>query len=59
MAFKLNNSEGSLQFDVFADSDGYLAGIDVSCNAYSAPMPEKPQLVEPPYHVYGALVQGP
>ena len=53
MAFKLSSSEDSLEFNVFADAHGYLAGIDVSCNANSAPVPEKAQLVEPPYHVYG------
>ena len=59
MAFKLSDSQDSLEFDVFADSHGYLAGIDVSCSANSSPVPEKPHLVEPPYYVYGALAQGP
>jgi hypothetical protein len=59
MAFNLSNRPGSIEIDVFVDADGYLAGIDVSCNANSEPVPEKPQLVEPPYHVYGPLTQRP
>lgn len=59
MAFKLSGGEDSLEFDVFADAHGYLAGIDVSSNSNSAPVPDRPQVVEPPYHVYGALSQAP
>jgi hypothetical protein len=59
MAFKLSGTEDTLEFDVFVDAQGYLAGIDVSRNANSSPVPEKPQVVEPPYHVHGALNQEP
>jgi hypothetical protein len=59
MAFYFSNRPGSLEIDIFVDADGYLAGIDVSCNANSEPVPVKPQLVEPPFHVYGALTQVP
>ena len=59
MAFKLRGGEDRLEFDVFADAHGNLAGIDVACNANSAPVPDGPQVVEPPYHVYGALSQAP
>jgi hypothetical protein len=49
-----SNREGSLEVDLFADSDGYR--IDVSCNANGEPVPETPQLFEPPYHLDGALL---
>ena len=58
MAFNLRNRPGSIEFDVFVDAEGYLAGIDVSCSANSEPVPEEPQLAEPPYHVYGPLMRG-
>jgi hypothetical protein len=57
MQFNLSNRPGTVEIDVFVDPDGYLAGIDVACNANSEPVPENPQLVEPPYHVYGALMK--
>jgi hypothetical protein len=59
MAFKFSNREGSLEIDLFADSDGYLEGVDVSCNANSEPVPDNPQLFEPPYHIDGALLHEP
>jgi hypothetical protein len=57
MAFYFANRSGSLEFDVFVDADGYLGGVDVSCNANSEPVPEEPKFVEPPFHVYGALTK--
>ncbi len=59
VAFYFADRPGSLEIDIFVDADGYLAGVDVACNANSEPVPEKPQLAEPPYHVHGALMQGP
>jgi hypothetical protein len=59
MAFNLSDRAGSVEFDVFLDAEGYLAGVDVACNANSEPVPSNPQIVEPPYHVYGPLAQGP
>ena len=57
MAFYFSNRPGSLEIDLFVDAAGYLAGVDVSCNANSEPVPVNPELVEPPFHVYGALAQ--
>lgn len=57
MAFHFANRPGTLEFDVFVDADGYLGGVDVSCNANSEPVPNEPQVVEPPFHVYGALAK--
>ena len=57
MAFNLSNRPGSIEFDIFLDAGGYLAGVDVSCNANSEPVPEKPQLADSPYHVHGPLMQ--
>ena len=57
MAFNLNDRSGSIEFDVFLEADGYLAGVDVAYNSNSAPVPRDPQLVEPPYHVHGHLAQ--
>lgn len=59
MAFNLRDRRGTVEFDVFVDGNGYLAGIDVACNANSAPVPDNPQLVEPPFHVYGRLSSAP
>jgi hypothetical protein len=59
MAFQLefNTSEAgkTVGFTVFVDREGYLSGIDVDYCGNSYPMPEDPQLVEPPFHQYGAL----
>ena len=57
MAFKLGDHSGSVEIDVFLDAEGYLAGVDVACNANSEPLPSNPQLVEPPYHVHGPLAR--
>jgi hypothetical protein len=59
MAFNLADRPGTIEFDVFVDSDGFLARVDVACNANSAPVPSAPQLVEPPFHVHGPLAQNP
>jgi hypothetical protein len=59
MAFNLSDRPGSIELDLFVDAGGYLAGVDVACNANSEPVPEKPQLAEPPYHVHGPLIGGP
>ena len=59
MAFNLTDRPGTVEFDVFVDSDGFLAGVDVACNANSAPVPPDPRLVEPPFHVHGPLAQNP
>ena len=56
MAFNLSNRPGSVELDVFVDAEGYLAGVDVSCNANSEPVPDEALLVEPPYHVHGAAL---
>jgi len=48
---------GSIEFDVFLDAEGYLAGVDVACNSSSKAVPSNPQLVEPPHNVYEPLAQ--
>jgi hypothetical protein len=55
LEFRLGNREGSIEFDVFVDAHGYLAGVDVSFNANSEAMPDSLQILEPPYQVYGRL----
>lgn len=57
LAFHLTDRAGTVEFDVFVDSDGYLAGVDVACNSNSAPVPPDPHLMEPPFHVHGPLAQ--
>jgi hypothetical protein len=57
-AFYFANRSGSLQFDIFVDADRNLGGVDVSCNANSEPVPNEPQIVESPFQVYGALING-
>ena len=41
----------SVEFTVFVDKRGHLCGIDVDYCANAFPMPEDPDLVEPPFHV--------
>ena len=41
---------------VFVDKRGYLFGIDADFCANSAPMPDNVELVEPPFHLGGALL---
>lgn len=55
LGFRVDNREGSVEFDIFVDAVGYLAGVDVSFNGNSEAMPDSPQLLEPPYQVYGRL----
>jgi hypothetical protein len=57
MAFTLSDRTGSVEFDVFLDAEGFLAGVDVACNSNSEPVPSNPRLVEPPYHVHGPLAR--
>jgi hypothetical protein len=42
-----------VSFRVFVDARGYLSGIDVDCQANSSAMPERVDLKEPPFHIYG------
>jgi hypothetical protein len=59
MAFHLLDHAGTVEFDVFLDAAGFLAGIDVACNANSAPLPDNPRLIEPPFLVDGPLAAKP
>jgi hypothetical protein len=45
-----------VDFRIFVDARGYLSGVDVDFRANSAPMPEQVVLVEPPFHLSGALL---
>jgi hypothetical protein len=51
MMFQTEDNSGSVEFAVFVDGQGRLAGMDVAYCANSYPMPEQPRLAEPPYHV--------
>ena len=57
IAFHMRDRPGSIELDVFADANGYLAGVDVACNANSEPVPANPELLDAPYHVRGALMR--
>jgi hypothetical protein len=46
----------SVEIQLFVDRRGYLSGVDVSYCANSAPMPDDVVLVEPPFHIHGALL---
>jgi len=48
----------TVEINVYIDSNGYFAGIDVDYCGNSAPMPELPVLIEPPFHIHGALLSG-
>lgn len=55
LEFNTNEWGKTVGFTLFADKDGYLAGLDVDYCGNSFPMPENPTLSEPPFHVYGVL----
>lgn len=55
LEFNTKESGKTVGFTLFADKDGYLAGLDVDYCGNSFPMPENPTLSEPPFHVYGVL----
>jgi hypothetical protein len=57
IAFHLRASPGSIEFNVFLDGSGYLAGVDVAFNANSEPVPDDPQMLDSPYHIHGPLVR--
>jgi hypothetical protein len=57
MAFQTETPETSVELLLFVDSSGNLAGLDVDFCGNTCPMPEAVSLVEPPYHVYGALAR--
>src|SRR5882757_3386546 len=59
IAFHLLASPGSIEFDVFLDGSGYLAGVDVAFNANSEPVPDDPQMLDSPYHIHGPLIREP
>lgn len=48
----------TVEINLYIDSNGYFAGIDVDYCGNSAPMPEHPVLIEPPFHIHGALLSG-
>ncbi len=51
LCFKTTDDQGSIEFTVFADKNGHLAGVDVDYCGNSAPVPDEPAIMEPPYHV--------
>ncbi len=48
----------TVEINVHVDAAGLLAGLDVDYCANSFPMPDDPSLVEPPFHIHGALQDG-
>jgi len=48
----------TVEINVHVDAHGFLAGLDVDYCANSATMPEDPQLLEPPFHLHGQLLDG-
>lgn len=51
LQFRTEEESGSMEFTVFVDKDGHLAGVDVDYCANSRPVPDEPVLLEPPLHV--------
>lgn len=47
----------TVSFSIFVDNNGNLSGLDVDYCGNSFPMPEKPRLSGPPFHVYGTLAR--
>ena len=48
----------TVEINVHVDTAGFLSGLDVDYCANSAAMPERPSLVEPPFHLHGVLENG-
>jgi hypothetical protein len=55
MDFRTAEPDGTVSFAVFADSRGNLSSVEVDYCANSAPMPDEPRFIEPPFHVHGEL----
>ena len=51
LMFQTRSEDGSVEFALFADGEGRLAGLDVDYCANSHPIPEPVSLRELPYHV--------
>jgi hypothetical protein len=51
LMFRTSEPAGSVEFALFVDGEGRLAGLEVDYCANSYPMPGGVSLVEPPYHV--------
>ena len=58
LEFNIDEWGKTVGLTLFVDGDGYLAGIDVDHCGNTFPMPEDPQLSEPPFHVSGVLACG-
>jgi hypothetical protein len=48
----------TVTFNLHVDKNGYLAGLYVEYCWNSAPMPDSPVLIEPPFQLYGRLLNG-
>lgn len=63
LAFQLEfvtvEGEGTVEFMVFIDAEGNLAGVDVDYCGNTLPMPTNVSLVEPPHRIYGILAVTP
>jgi hypothetical protein len=46
--------EKTLEIIIFADDDGYLAGVDVDYCGNSYPVPDDVTVEEPPFHTWAA-----
>ena len=42
----------TVEINVYVDEKGFFAGLDVDYCGNSAPMPDSPTLVEPPFHLH-------
>lgn len=51
LMFQTEDETGSIEFALFTDGQGRLAGMDVDYCANSSPMPPSVRLSESPYHV--------
>ena len=55
IAFRAAAPVDTIEFDIFADKSGRLAGVDVGTHGNGLPLPDNVVPIEPPYHVHGPL----
>jgi len=53
-AFRLKDSEKTLELVLFADQHGNLDYVEIDCCANTFPVPEVVEICEPPFHIYAS-----
>src|SRR5271168_1379514 len=53
-----NEPRRTIEINLYLDARGFFAGLDADYCGNSSPMPDAPVLIEPPFHLHGALLNG-